>query len=62
MLSSNQIARLFDDQYLWKEWINILDFLHGDTHHRKVATEKFGWALPDVVSHAQTCLDLLDLL
>ena len=42
MLSSNQIARLFDDQYLWKERINILDFLHGDTHHRKVATEKFG--------------------
>ena len=30
MLLSKQITGFFDDQYLWKELINIFDFLHGD--------------------------------
>ena len=30
---TNQIAGLFDHQYLWKEVINVLDFLHRDIYH-----------------------------
>lgn len=33
MLSSKQIAGFFDDQYLWKELINI--FLHGDIPQKR---------------------------
>ena len=29
---SNQIAGFFDQQNLWKESIDVLDFLHGDVH------------------------------
>ena len=45
---SNQIAVFFDQQYRWKEAINILDFLHGDIHEGKAASETttFGWAWP----------------
>ena len=32
MLSSNQITGFFDHQYLWKEYMNIVDFFHGDIH------------------------------
>ena len=32
MLSSNYIARFFDHQCIWKESIDILDFLHGYIH------------------------------
>ena len=39
MLLPNKIARFFDYQYLWKESNDILGFLHGDSHHRKVVTE-----------------------
>ena len=31
-LTSNQIAEFFDHQYLWKESIGILEFLHRDDH------------------------------
>ena len=30
MLSASQIAVFFDHQYLCKESLNLLDFLHGD--------------------------------
>ena len=45
VLLSNQIPGFFDHQYLWKESIGILDFLHGDNHQRKVASETttLGW-------------------
>ena len=36
--SFNQIAELFDHQYLWKESINILYFLCGGSHQEKVAS------------------------
>ena len=51
MLSINQIAVFFDHQYLWKESINLLDYLHGINHQRKVASESntFGWMWPDVL-------------
>ena len=39
MLSANQIAVFFDHQYLWKESIDLLVFLHGDNHQRKIASE-----------------------
>ena len=44
-LLSNQIARFFDQQYLCKESIHILDFLNGDIHQGKVAcaTTAFSW-------------------
>ena len=29
---NNQIAVFFDHQYLWRESIDILYFLHGDNH------------------------------
>ena len=34
--------------YQWKDWTDILDFLHGDIHYRKVATETaiFGCVWP----------------
>ena len=38
---SHQIARLFDYQYLWKQFIYIIDFLHGDIHQKKVASEDY---------------------
>ena len=39
MLSSNQIAVFFDDQYLWKKYISIFDFLCRNIHKEKVACE-----------------------
>ena len=44
-LLSDQIARFFDQQYLCKESIHILDFLNGDIHQGKVAcaTTAFSW-------------------
>ena len=41
----NQIAGFFDHQYLSKESICILDFLHGFNHQGKVASEiiTFSW-------------------
>ena len=35
MLLSKQIAGFFEDQYLWKELINIFDFLHGDIPQKR---------------------------
>ena len=32
MLSSSQIAGLFDHQYLWKELSDNLNFAHGNIH------------------------------
>ena len=45
MLSAFQIALFFDHQCLWKLSINLLDFLHGDRHQRKIAYEiaTVGW-------------------
>ena len=47
---SNQISGFFDHQCLWKKLINLLDFLHGDNHQRKVTSETatFDWVGPDV--------------
>ena len=49
-LSSSQTAELFDHQYLWKELITLLDFLHADNHQEKVAPETitFGRVWPVV--------------
>ena len=59
MLSSNQIARFFDHQYLWKESISILEFLYECSHQGKVASEAttFDAMWPDLPSHVQICLD-----
>ena len=35
MLSPNQIEGFFDHQYLWKETINFLDFLHRDSYQER---------------------------
>ena len=42
---SNQIARFFDHQYLWKGLIDLLHFLHGGDYQEKVASDAtiFGW-------------------
>ena len=39
-LPSYQIAGFFDNQYLWNESMNVLDFLHGDNYQGKVASEQ----------------------
>ena len=39
MLSASQIVVHFDHQYLWKESINTLGFVHGFNHQVKVASE-----------------------
>ena len=43
-LLSNLITGFFD-LYLWKESIDIFNFLYGDNHQRKVPSETttFGW-------------------
>ena len=45
MLSTIQIAVFFVHQHLRKESINTLDFVHGDNHQGKLASETatFGW-------------------
>ena len=37
-LSSNQTSGFFEHQYLRKESIDIMDFLHGNNHQGKVAS------------------------
>ena len=59
MLSSSQIERFFDHIYLWKEPINILNFLHGHSHYKNVVAEiiTFGWVwsgVPIPSKHALT--------
>ena len=41
MFLSNQIAGFFDHQYLWKESINILEFLHEGSQQGKISSETF---------------------
>ena len=59
MLSSNQIAVFFDHQYLWKQYINIFDFLRRDIHKEQIACEvtTFGWVCPGMPNHTQIRLD-----
>ena len=39
MLSSSQIAVFFDHQYLWKQYINIFDFLRRNIHKEQIACD-----------------------
>ena len=54
-LSLNQIPGFFDHQYLWKEFIDLLNFLHGSNHRGKLASEttNFGWVW-SVVPYVQS--------
>ena len=36
---SNQIAGFLEQQYLWKDSIYTLDFLHGDLHQEIVSSK-----------------------
>ena len=47
----NYIAELCDQQYLWNKSSDIWDFLHGDSHQEKLASEitTFGWVSPVVL-------------
>ena len=49
---SNQIARFFDQQYRWKEPMNVFHLLHRDNHQGEVATKTttFGCVWPPVQS------------
>ena len=62
MLLFNQIAGFFDHQYIWKECIDILDFLHEGIHEGKVASKPttFGWVCPGKPSYAQICPEFLN--
>lgn len=37
--TTSQITGLFDQQYHWKEPMNIFEFLHEDNHQLKAASE-----------------------
>ena len=60
MLLSNQLAEFLSHQYLWKECMDNLDFMHGDIHQLKVASETStsGWVFPGIPSQSQTYLEL----
>ena len=55
---SNQAVGFFDHQYLRKETINVLDFLHKDSYQREIVSKSstVGWTWPGVPSEDQTCL------
>ena len=64
MLSTNKITSNkihFVHQYLWKEKINVLDFLHRGNNQEKIVfnTATAGWMWPGLLSHAQAFLSLL---
>ena len=58
-LLSNQMARFFGYQYLWREPIYFF-FLHGDIHLGKVASETttFGWVWLGVPLFQSDCVIL----
>ena len=57
---SNQIAGFFDRQYLWKKYIDIVNFLHGDMHQGDSIWDYYFWVmLQSIPNHAQICIDLL---
>ena len=45
-------------QYLWKETLNVLDFLYRDVYHGKIASKcaTVGWVWPGVLSHSRLAL------
>ena len=53
----NQIAAIFVHQYLWKEWINFLDFLIRDSNQGEEISETntFNWA------HSFICWNLSEV-
>ena len=61
---SNQIARFFDCQYMWKESTAILAFLHGDILQGTVASETtfFGWVRLVVPLVQSDCMILWSLI
>ena len=42
VLLSNQITGFSDHQYLWKEAINVLDFLYKDIYQWKILSKNVG--------------------
>ena len=60
MLLSKQVAGFFYHQYLCKETISVLDFLHRDNSQGKIASKStdVGYMWSGVASHVQTCLSL----
>lgn len=38
---SNQSAGIYDDQYLWKETVKVLDFLQRDSYQRKITSKNY---------------------
>ena len=56
----NHIARFFDQLYIWKNYIDIFDFLHGGINKGRMASvaTAFGCVCPDIPMHAQTSEDL----
>ena len=56
MLSSNKINGSFDHQYLWKESLNCLYFVHRDSYQGKIPskTDAVRSVWPGVPSYIQT--------
>ena len=53
MLLTNQIVGFFVYQFVQKESVIIVDFFHGGSHQREVASEAndFGSVLPGIPNH-----------
>ena len=61
MLLPSQVAEFFDHQYVRKETINVLDFLHRDINQKKIASKStfvgYDQVCPAMPSHSQTFLN-----
>ena len=57
ILSTNQIAGIFDHLYLLKGLIPHFDFLHAGRHPwtEEAESNALGWSCPDLSRHAQLC-------
>ena len=53
MLSHNQFAGSFDHQYLWKQLLNVLDFLQSGSLQGR-GNFIFSWIWSDMANQAQT--------
>ena len=59
MLVTNQVVGFFNHQYLWKEAINVFDFLHKYSSQGRITskTTVVDWVGLGVSDYIQTCLN-----
>ena len=62
MFWTNQIAWVFNHQYLWKELINILDFVHEGKSPREVTIQDQFWLDLGISDHQYLWKESIDIL